>query len=654
MPSDTDKTSNQHQTLIKAWDAAFAEQRVIYLSGPITTGIRFLRWYSRVGRTLSGEAAYEASHRADVIEPNEADLLLAAKQLRLERSKIVIEPTTIEVREWSQKDYVRLWQAFIEKHASQVVMMPGWQYSSGCVNEYLHAAKHDIRVETLEGIELPLFRGAILVESAMAEIAKSGISTKAFGVILSELQQLIASRRSSNISLQKTITRKDESLDRLAESINVAQFISYSPGNTIRQEYCRVSGFSPNHRFATVKVGIENLLRLSPESSVNVRSFSPESPLSREFIYGLKSVDEVVSAVTRLSGEGLNTIVNETVDVHDAGVSGVIMGDTIEFAPDDTPRCVEKPGVASLPRTWGPLLLATVYRFEPDLNVPRSSRLEFSLHPKRRGWRNTHTLGWEYESDVSSDLVSDVRWPNRFSRMIGDKVFGLLVAHHAGLPVPRSNVVHRRLAPFTFGIETGRSETWLRTSPYEQVPGKYTTTSSWTDPFKLMANEDPGGDVLPAIIAQAAVPTEYSGAAIETASGELIIEGKSGEGESFMRGLSPPEQLPQKVASAVRELHSYATRLFGPVRFEWVFDGKQAWIVQFHRGATISSSLMIVPGQVDNWIIFDAHEGLERLRELLRTMNPQHGLEVRGNIGLTSHLADVIRRAKRPARIKKI
>ncbi len=33
----------------------------------------------------------------------------------------------------------------------------------------------------------------------------------------------------------------------------------------------------------------------------------------------------------------------------------------IEFAPDDTPRCVEKPGVASFPLAWGHSLLQTVY-----------------------------------------------------------------------------------------------------------------------------------------------------------------------------------------------------------------------------------------------------------------------------------------------------
>src|SRR5205807_2616616 len=120
--------------------------------------------------------------------------------------------------------------------------------------------------------------------------------------------------------------------------------------------------------------------------------------------------------------------------------------------------------------------------------------------------------------------------------LLGDKVFGLLVAHITGLPVPRSTVINRRVAPFTFGRLTGSTEVWMRTSPHEQVPGKFTTTRGWSDPFKILAKEDPDGKMLASIIAQDSVKSEYSGAVIVTIGGDVLIEGKSGEGESFMRG----------------------------------------------------------------------------------------------------------------------
>jgi len=271
--------------------------------------------------------------------------------------------------------------------------------------------------------------------------------------------------------------RKDESLNRLAELINVAQFVSFSPGPTgLSQEYARVHNFAPNFRFESTRHALQTLLESSAENQINLRSFTPENPQSREFIYGLKSLDHAVTAAERLGSEGLFVIANETVDVHDGGVSGVIMGDVIEFAPDDTPRSVEKPGIASLPRLWGLKMLSTVYGFWPEIDVPRASRLEFSIHPKPRGWRQTHTLGWEYELIDHFDLRPKLTWPNHFSRMIGDKAYGLLIAQLAGLPVPRTIVINRRIAPFSFGRPTGSSEVWTRTCPHEQVPGKFTTT----------------------------------------------------------------------------------------------------------------------------------------------------------------------------------
>ena len=447
--------------------------------------------------------------------------------------------------------------------------------------------------------------------------------------------------------------RKDASLDRLAELINVAQFVSYEPRRgEPKQAYSRVLGEEPNRMFSGVAEVAEILLSRSADGSVNVRSFTPQSPLSREFIYGLTRVGDVVDAVARLTREGLNTIVNETVDIHDGGISGVLLGSMIEFAPDDTPRAVEKTGTASLPLGWGLRLLATVYGFEPDLAVPENTRLEFSLHPRPRGWRNTHTLGWEIAEHEALDRPPVVKWPNRFSRMIGDKVFGLLVAHHIGLPVPRSTVINRRVAPFTFGQATGSSEVWCRTAPTEQIPGKFTTTRGWSDPFRIMADEDPKHELIASILAQAGVEPLYSGASIILQTGEIATEGLRGTGDAFMQGTAPAETLPATILADVRHLHSDAAEL-GPVRFEWVHDGERAWVVQMHRGATLSATDVLVPGQAKHWTAFDVAQGLEELRKLIAKLRPDEGVELHGEVGFTSHIADVIRKANVPARMNR-
>lgn len=637
------------------WKSAFGSQRVAYLSGPITTGRRFLEWWTAVGaRMPSGSPAFAAALREHVIAPNEAHLKMVAETLRARLPEPVVEPASLFVSHWSQNDYLELWEQFITDHSSRILLMDGWEFSAGCVSEFSRAHLDGIRTEMVDGTPVVARDGIAAIRRALSDVA--GLNPVP-GYLAETLQRTADSLASTLPSIVFVpgggIPRKDESLDRLADLINVAQFVSYEPQlGKPKQAFSRVVNEAPNRKFADVRNAAETLLTRSAEGSVNVRSFTPASPLSREFIYGLKSADDVVAAVQRLTREGLNTIVNETVDIHDGGVSGVILGNVIEFAPDDTPRAVEKPGTASLPLGWGLRLLAGVYGFEPDLVVPSNTRLEFSLHPKPRGWRDTHTLGWEISEHQGLELPPLIQWPNCFSRMIGDKVFGLLVAHHVGLPVPRTTVINRRVAPFIFGQPTGSYEVWCRTAPTEQMPGKFTTTRGWSDPFRIMAQEDPDDELIASIIGQAGVVPRFSGASLVAQTGEIVTEGVRGAGEAFMQGSAAPERLPAEVLRDVEQIHAAAAAALGPIRFEWVHDGARAWVVQLHRGATVSGAGMLVPGEAQRWIQFDVSEGLEELRRLLSRVEPGQGVDLLGEVGLTSHIADVIRKANVPARMK--
>lgn len=446
--------------------------------------------------------------------------------------------------------------------------------------------------------------------------------------------------------------QKDEVLDRLAGHGNVAQFIALRPTqNGIAQSYSRIRGHKPNSPFESPSHAISALLRSSHSRMVNVRSYVPHDPRSQEFVYGLRNVDETLAAVHRLAAAGLHLIVNETIDVSDGGVSGVVQGGMIEFSPDDTPRCVEKPGVASLPFEVGMELLTLVYGFRPDVEARSGLRTEFSIHPLKQGWRSTHTILWEQEEGVLGETVPAQRWPNRFSRHIGDKAYGLIMAHIAGLPVPRTLVIPRRVAPFSFGEATGSAEVWTRTCPFEPQPGLYTTIKGWTDPYTLLGNEDPTGKVLASALRQDAVPAHHSGAAIVQGDGKLAIEGLEGEGDQFMLGSKVAAKLPDDVIRDVRDVFLSLEHRFGPVRFEWVHDGERAWLVQLHLGATKSTAAEIVPGEALHWTDFRTEDGLEKLRSLLTGLPADGGIRVIGQVGLTSHIADVLRRAGFPARV---
>lgn len=454
----------------------------------------------------------------------------------------------------------------------------------------------------------------------------------------------------------QTMHYKDKILDRLATKANVAQFVSFDP--SLEQRYSQIFAHEANDKFELIEQAINEILNQSVENLVNIRSFDPSDPKSREFIYGLKNVSEVREALQRLAASGLYTIVNETIDICDGGVSGVLLGDVIEFAPGDTPRCVEKPGTAALPRQLGLRLLETVYGFTPSLDYSPQTRVEFSIHPLRRGFLHDHTIIWELEDvGISHEANTEIVWPNNFSRFIGDKAYGLLIAHLLELPVADTTVIARTLAPFRFGKPTGSAEVWIRTCPAVQIPGKFTTKHGWCDPFKLMATEDPDGEKIVSILSQASVEAIYSGALVvsenQQGSEEILIEGTRGFGENFMIGQKKPISLPDEIIRSVQNLYNLAAIKLGTVRMEWVADHNQVWIVQLHRGAVKSSGRIIYPGNVLSYHRFDVEQGLEALRGLITTINNKNeGIILVGNIGITSHFGDVLRRAKIPSKIE--
>ncbi len=511
-----------------------------------------------------------------------------------------------------------------------------------------------IRSETLSGTSVSLEEGVDLISGASAELR--AVRNIPELTELGDKLSAIATRLRKLLKPPKVETenlRKDASLHLMAErGFNVAQFISYAPEKgKPRQTFARLAGRQPNLDFKNVRAGLEKLLISSGDHSINVRSFHPQNARSREFIYGLKSVDAAAAVVERLSAEGLHTIANETIDINDGGVSGVLMGNILEFAPDDTPRCVEKPGTASLPRGWGQELLSTVYGFSVSLPVEHASRVEFSLHPRPCGWLKTNILVWEYAGRSSVRGSPQLVWPNRFSNLVGDKAFGLLVAHHLGLPVPFTTVISRRIAPFSFGRPTGWNEHWIRTAPPEKAPGVFTTHRGWRDPFALLQKEDPSGSSIRSVLSQTGVNPVYSGALIVGASGDAIIEGRRGTGDVLMLGEAPPEAVPETIIHDVQALFERARAALGPVRLEWVHDGKQAWLVQLNRGATQTDGTNLTSADADNWIEFEVAKGVPALRALLDNLLPGTGVILRGRVGLTSYLAETICEAGVPGKI---
>ncbi|MFM7345119.1 MAG: hypothetical protein ACKO1J_07115, partial [Tagaea sp.] len=97
--------------------------------------------------------------------------------------------------------------------------------------------------------------------------------------------------------------------------------------------------------------------------------------------------------------------------------------------------------------------------------------------------------------------------------------------------------------------------------------------------------------------------------------------------------------------------HRRLNKVFGPVEFEWAFDGAKVWVLQLHLGKAAGVGDVLVPGEPARWIEIAAGTSLDGFRQVASGLAPDQGILVRGRIGLTSHKADLLRRAGRPAKL---
>lgn len=463
--------------------------------------------------------------------------------------------------------------------------------------------------------------------------------------------------------MDKKITMKDEKLNCVLNYNygNIAQYISFGSIEEDKPRFVHISNYTHTNN-CTNRDLIEKLIYSSQSKSVNIRSYSPNIMKGNKLISNkrIEDIDEILSIIKDNRLEGKYSIVNESIDINDGGVSGVVLGDIIEFSPKDTPKCVDKEGVCTLPREIGFDILEKIYGFKPEINFEPHYRVEFSIHPKRQGVNKEHTIIWEYEYYNNISHESIISWPNNFSRFIGDKAFGLLIADIFGLRVPRTTVIPRAVAPFTFGKETGSYEKWIRTCPIIKEPGKYYTGDSWVDPFKLMNLEETKGCNsvnIASILSQDAVEPIFSGGAIVKKNSDYdIIEGVIGKGDSFMIGNESIYKLPKEVVNEVKKLNNKIRSYYkylGEVSIEWVYDGKVVWVVQLNQLKVSGNNNIIVEGNPAYYEEFDVKNGLDVLRKTITDLGGKNiGIELVGDVGITSHFGDLLRQSNIPSKLR--
>lgn len=160
-PTTDNLNAMVHSAILQAWDCALGPKKVVYLSGPITTGRTFVEAL-RSGKT---------PHRETLIRDNSESLIQAANDLRTRLNEIVLEPASLNVAGWGQVEYLDLWRECIKKHARIVMFMSDWEYSVGCVTEFSFAKSLGMRTENIDGTELTSVAAFRLLDTARIGLA---------------------------------------------------------------------------------------------------------------------------------------------------------------------------------------------------------------------------------------------------------------------------------------------------------------------------------------------------------------------------------------------------------------------------------------------------------------------------------------------------
>lgn len=125
------------------------DHQEIYLSTPITSGLKLTQWLESSGIS-EGNPEYQEQHRINVIEPNIKEAITYTVKLRRvyrEYNQLVINPAEfIGIDGWTQEDYYWLWEQTIKRFAKTIVFAHDWQYSNGCVVEFFVALENNIHM----------------------------------------------------------------------------------------------------------------------------------------------------------------------------------------------------------------------------------------------------------------------------------------------------------------------------------------------------------------------------------------------------------------------------------------------------------------------------------------------------------------------------
>lgn len=166
-----------------AYDSVLASS-ITYVSTPITSGIALYEALDAAGVATVEELRRDpAFFRSSVIDRNVAAADAVARTM-VRFGGAVIAPAAFEARSlgWGQDDYMGLWLDVIERRATRLAMVDGWQYSNGGAEEYLQALlmqadrrdRTDIAIVDARGEVIPHLSAVRMLADAVVDVSDRG------------------------------------------------------------------------------------------------------------------------------------------------------------------------------------------------------------------------------------------------------------------------------------------------------------------------------------------------------------------------------------------------------------------------------------------------------------------------------------------------
>jgi hypothetical protein len=174
--------SEEVDMIFSALDCALHGGDVIYASSEITSGFRLYEAMREHNVRTAGDLKKKLKdewYQDHILKPNTEAAKKFAEEIRatLRDNTIVITPAPFSASQWTQFEYLYLWEQLLRTRVKSVRFNVNWQFSNGCTFEFAVAEDAGLPTFDHRGAPLPREAGIELINTAIQRLESQGFDT---------------------------------------------------------------------------------------------------------------------------------------------------------------------------------------------------------------------------------------------------------------------------------------------------------------------------------------------------------------------------------------------------------------------------------------------------------------------------------------------